>query len=93
MFYRFSQWEQALKRDVCKGIEYIENPVKDKEIGKSDISVKQNLISPRDKDSREEEENAANDLRGKERTRDSFWAVTSTGYHESDVVQGLQTKL
>jgi hypothetical protein len=86
---------------VCKGIEYIENPIKDKEITKSDISVKQNLISASDKDNTEEEDNAANDLRGKEQADDrswtvtsgDYWTVTSGEYRESDVSQGLHTKL
>ncbi|XP_061195204.1 uncharacterized protein LOC133203439 isoform X2 [Saccostrea echinata] len=89
----YVKWEKALKRDVCKGIGYTENPMKDKDIIKGENSVKQNLISPKDKDSTEEDDNVANDKRGKKLADDSSWVLPTKEFYNPSVVQGLHTKL
>ncbi|XP_062603477.1 uncharacterized protein LOC134265245 isoform X1 [Saccostrea cucullata] len=89
----YVKWERALKRDVCKGIGYKENTMKDKDTIKGENSVKQNLIPPKDRDTTEEDDNKANIKRGKIFADDSSWVVPIREFNKPNVVQGLQTKL
>lgn len=91
MIYIFMQWEKALKRDVCKGIGYIETPAKD--CLKGDYSVNQNLIGSSERGCTEEEENTANDQRRKQFTVHKAWTFPLPESNGLVFIPGLQTKL
>lgn len=92
-FCFFFQWEKALKRDVCKGIVYIENPTKDTCNVKGDNSVNQTLIGPRERGCPEEEDNLVNQQRGNQ-----FPGLPSRTFpfpecNDLVFIPGVQTKL
>ncbi|XP_065939039.1 uncharacterized protein [Magallana gigas] len=89
----YVKWEKALKRDVCKGIVYIENPTKDTCIAKGDNSVNQTLIGPRERGCPEEEDNLVNQQRGNQ-----FPGLPSRTFpfpecNDLEFIPGVQTKL
>nr|XP_022300707.1 uncharacterized protein LOC111108914 [Crassostrea virginica] len=87
----YVKWEKALKRDVCKGIGYIETPAKD--CLKGDYSVNQNLIGSPERGCTEEEENTANDQRRKQFTVHKAWTFPLPESNGLVFIPGLQTKL
>lgn len=89
----YVKWEKALKRDVCKGIVYIENPTKDTCNVKGDNSVNQTLIGPQERGCSEEEDNLVNQQRGNQ-----FPGLPSRTFPPPECnglvfIPGMQTKL
>lgn len=89
----YVKWEKALKRDVCKGIIYIENPTKDTCNIKGENSVNQTLIGPQERECPEEEDNLVNQQRGHHFSGPTSWTCPLPESKGLVFIQGVQTKL